>query len=599
MKRSCWILAAALTAPACVATSASLGQTILRVKSDAPSGGDGATWATAYNTLQAALAAATPGTEIWVAGGTYTGPGAGFAFAIPDGVALYGGFAGMELNRAQRVPDPTRTILTAAWGKTILKLRTVSGVVVDGFKITGGVGRGNFTHIYTISDSYHPGGGAYIDDATATFRNCWFDANQASWWVPGPYPVEAGDGGAAFIRNSNVQFENCSITNNYAEGSAVAGCQAGHPVVYCGPGAGGAMECRNCTLTFLGCTFRSNYSGSGWSAFACQSTGFTTGSGAGKPGGALDCSSCTIVIDRCTFARNSSGYGGYGGGWGAGQCWDSGSSCGNGGAINAIGGSMVVSNSLFVNNYAAARGGGTCSVPHGGSGGAIYAGCTIDISNSTFVGNSAPGLYSGIGGGIFGFANTISNCIFWNNTDSSGDPMNGSVGYTGPDAVSHSIIENIPDGTGNGNSALDPRFFDPLGPDGVLGTGDDRFDLRPDSPAIDAGDNSLYTFGPLDLAGHPRRIDVRGIPDTGVGPGAVIDMGAFEYVPCPADFDDGTGSGRPDGAVTIDDLLVFLGVYTSGSLRADLDNGSMTGTLDGAVTVDDLLYFLTKYEAGC
>ena len=32
---------------------------------------------------------------------------------------------------------------------------------------------------------------------------------------------------------------------------------------------------------------------------------------------------------------------------------------------------------------------------------------------------------------------------------------------------------------------------------------------------------------------------------------------------------------------------------------ADVDNGTRTGTPDEAVTIDDLLYFLERFEAGC
>lgn len=68
---------------------------------------------------------------------------------------------------------------------------------------------------------------------------------------------------------------------------------------------------------------------------------------------------------------------------------------------------------------------------------------------------------------------------------------------------------------------------------------------------------------------------------------------------CPADLDDGSGSGTPDNAVTIDDLLYFLGQYRAGGARADLDDGTGTGLPDGAVTIDDLLYMLGRYEDGC
>ncbi|QQS09860.1 MAG: immunoglobulin domain-containing protein [Phycisphaerales bacterium] len=68
---------------------------------------------------------------------------------------------------------------------------------------------------------------------------------------------------------------------------------------------------------------------------------------------------------------------------------------------------------------------------------------------------------------------------------------------------------------------------------------------------------------------------------------------------CVADVDDGSGTGTPDGGVTVDDLLYYLTQFNAGSLVADVDDGSATGTPDGGVTVDDLLYYLTRFNAGC
>ncbi len=68
---------------------------------------------------------------------------------------------------------------------------------------------------------------------------------------------------------------------------------------------------------------------------------------------------------------------------------------------------------------------------------------------------------------------------------------------------------------------------------------------------------------------------------------------------CPADLDDGSGTGTPDGGVTIDDLIYFLTLFELGDVGADLDDGSGTGTSDGGVTIDDLIYFLTRFEGGC
>jgi hypothetical protein len=68
---------------------------------------------------------------------------------------------------------------------------------------------------------------------------------------------------------------------------------------------------------------------------------------------------------------------------------------------------------------------------------------------------------------------------------------------------------------------------------------------------------------------------------------------------CRADLDDGTGSGTPDGGVTIDDLLFFLQQFAAGDVGADLDDGSGSGSPDGGVTVEDLLFFLERFGAGC
>ncbi len=68
---------------------------------------------------------------------------------------------------------------------------------------------------------------------------------------------------------------------------------------------------------------------------------------------------------------------------------------------------------------------------------------------------------------------------------------------------------------------------------------------------------------------------------------------------CPPDVDDGSGTGTPDGGLTIDDLIYYLTIFENGDLAADFDDGSGTGTPDGGVTIDDLLYYLTIFEAGC
>lgn len=98
--------------------------------------------------------------------------------------------------------------------------------------------------------------------------------------------------------------------------------------------------------------------------------------------------------------------------------------------------------------------------------------------------------------------------------------------------------------------------------------------------------------------GDARRFDSRESSTVSTRPTLTV-----TYTPpvlsCPADLDNGSGTGTPDGGVDINDLLYFLVQFEAGSEDADLDNGSGTGTPDGGVDINDLLYFLIRFEGGC
>jgi dienelactone hydrolase len=68
---------------------------------------------------------------------------------------------------------------------------------------------------------------------------------------------------------------------------------------------------------------------------------------------------------------------------------------------------------------------------------------------------------------------------------------------------------------------------------------------------------------------------------------------------CPADFDNGLGTGARAGGVGVEDLLYYLTLYGTGAAGADVDDGTDTGTQDGGVGIEDLLYYLVRYTAGC
>lgn len=76
---------------------------VVYVDDAAGSGGNGASWLTAFNNLQSALNVAETGDQIWVADGVYF-PTAALdpneprteTFSLISGVAIYGGFRGRD-----------------------------------------------------------------------------------------------------------------------------------------------------------------------------------------------------------------------------------------------------------------------------------------------------------------------------------------------------------------------------------------------------------------------------------------------------------------------------------------------------------------------
>ncbi|MFW6079102.1 MAG: Ig-like domain-containing protein, partial [Gemmatimonadota bacterium] len=81
-------------------TAALVGVILVDADVDGEATHDGESWATAFPTLEDALAAAVPTTEVWIAEGTY--PRDAELTLEVDGIALYGGFAGVETVRSQR-----------------------------------------------------------------------------------------------------------------------------------------------------------------------------------------------------------------------------------------------------------------------------------------------------------------------------------------------------------------------------------------------------------------------------------------------------------------------------------------------------------------
>lgn len=160
----------------------------LFVKANAVGANNGTSWLNAYVSLDAALAVAVPGQEIWVGAGTYK---PAISFALQTGVSLYGGFNGTETALQQRNPSLNLCILNGdllgndVTGNFILnRLDNVQHVVtvfanastqaalIDGFEIRGGQ-----TLTGTANPDLSRRGAGVLAGAKAIVRNCRFADN--------------------------------------------------------------------------------------------------------------------------------------------------------------------------------------------------------------------------------------------------------------------------------------------------------------------------------------------------------------------------------------------------------------------------------------
>ncbi len=194
----------------------------LFVDGGAPAGGDGSSWANAYNYLQDALDATQSDDAIWVAQGTYNpDQGAGHTpgdrratFQLINSVSIYGGYAGLgEPDPNARDINMYKTILSgdlngddgpnfANNGENSYHVVTGSSTdataILEGFTITGGNANGSSPH--------YDGGGMYNDSSSPTVNNCTFSGNSA--WR---------GGGGMYNDGSSPTMANCTFVGNIAD----------------------------------------------------------------------------------------------------------------------------------------------------------------------------------------------------------------------------------------------------------------------------------------------------------------------------------------------------------------------------------------------
>lgn len=162
-----------------LATSAASQKLYVDVNNATP--GNGTSWTTAFTDLQPALAAATPGTTIWVAAGFYTAT----PYAIPAGVTVKGRYlTGYTTDLERQVNN--QTVLFAGGNSRVVSMG--AGSVIDGLGLQSG------------QAPAPGGGGALIDGVGCTIRSCFFILNNDS----------AGAGAAVLVRNgANPRIEDC------------------------------------------------------------------------------------------------------------------------------------------------------------------------------------------------------------------------------------------------------------------------------------------------------------------------------------------------------------------------------------------------------
>ncbi|HEY3267645.1 MAG TPA: right-handed parallel beta-helix repeat-containing protein [Armatimonadota bacterium] len=186
---------------------------------------DGTSWAGAKATVGAAVSAAAPGDEVWVAKGVYPEH-----LVLPAVLALYGGFAGTETSRDQRNWRANVTVLgpqetPSAYGLSIVSTMW-SYVTVDGFTIQNGgesgiYSTGNHTvianNIITGSVSAYNGGGI-------TLTRGWNLVTDNQIIANGQF----SDGGGISIKGSGLIARNTITGNSASHGGGI--CASGGPV---------------------------------------------------------------------------------------------------------------------------------------------------------------------------------------------------------------------------------------------------------------------------------------------------------------------------------------------------------------------------------
>ena len=513
---------------------------VIRVAPTPSGSGNGSSWANA-SSLQNAIAIASSNSQIWVKQGDY--PVSSTLLVSLSNISIYGGFAGDETALNQRDWTNNTTVFNGQNTVKIMRFSSNNGII-DGIHFRNGFVTGT---VYTTNDG---GGALRLTGVDQIIRNCTFLNNRST--------SERG-GGAIFIWHGGGQLiENCIFQNNTQTIPNSNG--------------GGAIHNWDENVIIRNCRFVSNNSSSTGGAvyswgqnFRLEGSTFENNH-SDSDGGAVSARYFSNTIINCNFIGNTAN--------------------GNGGALINSDVTKVI-NCLFNNNEA------------NGFGGAIYNNQELEVTNSTFVNNNNTAIgHSRFPTDQFStYLTSIYNSIFYGNTPKAADyfsDISPSTGINSNDGSEKDIRRNIVQeynlGTNN-MIGVNPQFVNNT----------NNFTLQTSSPAINAGNNTLYNqvsptnaTASTDLNGNPRLF------------GIAVDYGAYELqqIITPSVPACTAATIPANGATNIGIATNFSWTAVTGATSYTLQIGTTSGTWDilnqnvGNVTTFDLpnnLNYSTQY----
>lgn len=271
----------------------SISAAVWYVDSDIAPGGDGKSWATAFNSISAAIAAASslymicyaPNDQIWVKSGTYTLTS---ELLLNKVVVMYGGFPNSMTSPTLENRNPWVYPTIISGGNSVRCMKIISYSIIDGFTFQNGRASTGGA-LYIESPTYNCLG----FDFSTTLQNCRFLNN-----------VATNVGGAVYDLRSNLVIKECLFQGNSADnGGAVWQWQTNAKIEKCifksnssttgGFGGGAILGDYQTYGSITNCLFVSNSSASN--------------------GGAISYHQAWTSIVNCTFADNTAAYAAGGG----------------------------------------------------------------------------------------------------------------------------------------------------------------------------------------------------------------------------------------------------------------------------------------------